>query len=1263
MGTNGHLKKLFLSSLVVVIMLTSSAFAESLSYSGRLVNTNGSPVVGPVNLKFDIASTADTSTILCSQQIANVALTNGVFHVKLDLNCGASTLSQVLGAIVAPDSAAIRVTNETASKAYSFQSLHAVPSAQIAHGLSKLNANNNEVLTWTGSKWEPKPVTGATGGTVTDITAGSGLSGGTITNSGTIAIANGGVTDTHLAGNIARSKIANGTANYVLMNNGSGGMSEVAQLPLAQGGTGSSTAAGARTNLGLGDAAVATIGYGAGQVMPGEVPICLAHQKLQMNLGPTFWSCANDNDSLDATKLPLGGGTMSGAIDMGTSKIVNLGTPTLGTDAATKDYVDTKVGAAPGDNLGNHTATTNLAMGSNSITGVNKISVADGAWNSPSITFTSSPSSGLFHNGGILGFSAGGSLVMNLSSSAMNLNGSFAPYMRISGTNGESGPTYSFGGDSDTGMFSLSNNILGFTTGGVEKMRILATGEMAVGKTTAAGKLDVAGDIALDGKLKLRSDNTNFVELRAPAGLVGTLTYTFPASAGTSGYVLTTDGAGGLSWSQAATTATNVGGDLTGTIANAQIAAGAIYNADIANLTITYAKLNILDEEFPITKLSGTSDATKYLKGNKTWGTFLTDVLASPFATVTPSNTAIANGDTLQTVVNKTQGQINNLVTNSSNYLVKNGTDSITGTVTVNAATGALKIPTTPSGVDGTDAANVQYVKNYVGTFGQWTKTGSDLSYSAGNVGIGIASPWDQFMVYKANASTSASIVSDNTSTTAARYPSVAVKNFGGGGAGAIGNPTVELVNLRGNSSTTAPLKSGDSLGSISFHGSTNAVAAYKSGADIRAVASQDFTTTATGSSLIFATTANSTSVPADRMTITNAGDVAIGIAAPLARLHVKQAVDTTAGGLLISNTTAGGNTSIYVDSSHQTHIGGSVNSPDAIMIKNVNGNVGVGIAPLTRLHVGGGDSDLIIDGVTPISIHRSTSYPATPGMVVGGSAYVSEGSGTSTNFWPQQAGVFFYAGEVHSATNKGTGISLGTTSNGSTTAVERMTILPDGRVGIGTTAPTGGLTVNSSVPTSYSIISNRNSATGGQDWRWYSSSTGAPLGADSMCFGLGACLFILRADGNATLSGTLTQSSDIRFKRDITSIPYALDAITKLDGVNYYWKDESKGSDKQIGLIAQNVEKVFPEAVKTDKQGMKSVAYQNLVAPIINAIKEIRSWMLKSDEQTKSVNREIASLKAENAELKARDEKREREMAVLKAYLCHKDPRAPLCM
>lgn len=97
---------------------------------------------------------------------------------------------------------------------------------------------------------------------------------------------------------------------------------------------------------------------------------------------------------------------------------------------------------------------------------------------------------------------------------------------------------------------------------------------------------------------------------------------------------------------------------------------------------------------------------------------------------------------------------------------------------------------------------------------------------------------------------------------------------------------------------------------------------------------------------------------------------------------------------------------------------------------------------------------------------------------------------------------------------------------------------------------------------------------------------------------------------GSGTYSGTWTQASDERFKTDIKPISNATEKVLQMEGVSYYLrKDEfpekNFDSDLHIGLIAQNVEQVIPEVVKTDSDGYKSIAYQNLVPVLIEAIKE----------------------------------------------------------
>ena len=98
---------------------------------------------------------------------------------------------------------------------------------------------------------------------------------------------------------------------------------------------------------------------------------------------------------------------------------------------------------------------------------------------------------------------------------------------------------------------------------------------------------------------------------------------------------------------------------------------------------------------------------------------------------------------------------------------------------------------------------------------------------------------------------------------------------------------------------------------------------------------------------------------------------------------------------------------------------------------------------------------------------------------------------------------------------------------------------------------------------------------------------------------------FRLYGSGDAELSGTLTEISDERYKKNISSVTGALNKIRQLRGVTYNWLDEKKSTTQQIGFIAQEVEKVFPQLVKTNKDGYKSVAYSHVIPVLVEAIKE----------------------------------------------------------
>jgi hypothetical protein len=79
---------------------------------------------------------------------------------------------------------------------------------------------------------------------------------------------------------------------------------------------------------------------------------------------------------------------------------------------------------------------------------------------------------------------------------------------------------------------------------------------------------------------------------------------------------------------------------------------------------------------------------------------------------------------------------------------------------------------------------------------------------------------------------------------------------------------------------------------------------------------------------------------------------------------------------------------------------------------------------------------------------------------------------------------------------------------------------------------------------------------------------------------------------------------SDLRLKKDITPLENPLAKLLTLRGLSFSWIDETYGKDREIGVIAQEVEAVFPELVNTiDDQ--KMVNYVGLIPILIEAIKE----------------------------------------------------------
>ncbi len=111
-----------------------------------------------------------------------------------------------------------------------------------------------------------------------------------------------------------------------------------------------------------------------------------------------------------------------------------------------------------------------------------------------------------------------------------------------------------------------------------------------------------------------------------------------------------------------------------------------------------------------------------------------------------------------------------------------------------------------------------------------------------------------------------------------------------------------------------------------------------------------------------------------------------------------------------------------------------------------------------------------------------------------------------------------------------------------------------------------------------------------------------------------------LEVAGNVNAT-TFTMTSDRRLKTDLRPLVGSLRRLQSLQPVSYRWnslaRERGNNDDtRQIGLIAQEVEQVFPEAVRTGPEGFKSINYMALVGPLIQALQEQNKTIAELEER-----------------------------------------------
>lgn len=166
------------------------------------------------------------------------------------------------------------------------------------------------------------------------------------------------------------------------------------------------------------------------------------------------------------------------------------------------------------------------------------------------------------------------------------------------------------------------------------------------------------------------------------------------------------------------------------------------------------------------------------------------------------------------------------------------------------------------------------------------------------------------------------------------------------------------------------------------------------------------------------------------------------------------------------------------------------------------------------------------------------------------------------------------------------------------------------------TLAVTGATTLNAATTINLASAGALNINTSGNlnGLRFYNGGTiTGQIGASStyplyVSNSAGSAMIYTDTSGNFTASANITAYSDAKLKTDIKTIEDAVELISAIRGVYYKRIDTEEAG---IGVIAQEIQKVFPEAVH-DNDGTLSVAYGNLIGPLIEAVKDLSKRVKK---------------------------------------------------
>ena len=381
-----------------------------------------------------------------------------------------------------------------------------------------------------------------------------------------------------------------------------------------------------------------------------------------------------------------------------------------------------------------------------------------------------------------------------------------------------------------------------------------------------------------------------------------------------------------------------------------------------------------------------------------------------------------------------------------------------------------------------------------------------------------------------------------------------------------------------------------------------------------------------------------------------NGGNVGIGVTGPTSKLTIETSAGDGTIELLAVNAATTKNKIIFseailgdesffiehdgagagADNLLKIYGDGSGGTASGITIRR-DGRVGINnTSPRNKLTVftdGSSEEEIALRLVNPIGFNNA-------------------GSGASIIFaQDRNVGENLPMAKIRSAQSIGGTSSYGdlifsTLSTGSPTMQDRMTILSGGNVGIGNnnSTPLYPLDVHDAI-TSGVIIRAKGigamvlieSNTAGEAYLYQKPNTTSDKEARFMMTAGTAYGWAWSDDGSGTPAsrvkymkldqnpGTLTVKgdviaygtpSDISLKENIKPIDSALDKVMKLQGVTFDWKktDSILELKEDIGFIAQDVQKVVPELIRENSNGLLSMRHQGVAPILLEAIKELKA-------------------------------------------------------